>query len=95
MDLNGIIDGLLKAIQLIISGDPTVFEIVVRSLFVSGAATAIAALWGIPIAMLLGLKDFRGKFLIKGFFNALIGIPTVALGLAFFQKSEPMFAENI
>jgi tungstate transport system permease protein len=29
----------------------------------------------------LGLYSFRGKWFIKGFFNALIGIPTVALGL--------------
>lgn len=31
--------------------------------------------------MILGLKDFRGKTLVKGIFNTLIGIPTVALGL--------------
>ena len=31
--------------------------------------------------MLLGLKNFHGKSLIKGFFNAMIGFPTVALGL--------------
>jgi len=82
--LTEIIEGTLKAFQLILSGDPTVFEITVRSLFISGTAIAIAALWGIPIAMLLGLKDFRGKFLVKGFFNSLIGIPTVALGLIFY-----------
>lgn len=29
----------------------------------------------------LGLYNFRGKWVIKGIFNALIGIPTVALGL--------------
>jgi len=91
--LNEIIDGLLKALQLIFSGDPTVLEITVRSLFVSAAATIIAALWGVPIAMILGLKDFRGKFLTKGFFNALIGIPTVALGLVFYlllSRSGPI-----
>jgi tungstate transport system permease protein len=31
--------------------------------------------------MCLGLYNFRGKWFIKGLFNALIGIPTVALGL--------------
>jgi len=91
--LNEVIEGLLKALQLILSGDPTVLEITVRSLFVCGAATAIAALWGIPIAMILGLKDFRGRFLIRGFFNALIGIPTVALGLILYlllSRSGPI-----
>jgi tungstate transport system permease protein len=32
----------------------------------------------------IGLYNFRGKWLIKGIFNALIGIPTVALGLLLF-----------
>ena len=76
-----ILDGLVKAFQLIISGDPTLYEITLRSLFVSGTTTLISTLWGIPIAVFLGLRNFRGKFLVKGFFNALIGIPTVALGL--------------
>ena len=31
--------------------------------------------------VVLGLYNFRGKWVIKGFFNALIGVPTVALGL--------------
>jgi tungstate transport system permease protein len=31
--------------------------------------------------MLIGMKTFPGKQLIKGIFNALIGMPTVALGL--------------
>ncbi|MBS7614145.1 ABC transporter permease [Candidatus Bathyarchaeota archaeon] len=76
-----LIEGVSKAIQLIVSGDPIVLDITIRSLYVSGAAVLIATLWGIPIAILLGLKNFRGKLLIKGFFNALIGIPTVGLGL--------------
>jgi len=79
--LNELSEGIIKAFQLIISGDPTVLDVTLRSLYVSGAAVLIAALWGIPIAVLLGLKDFRGKFFLKGLLNALIGIPTVGLGL--------------
>jgi tungstate transport system permease protein len=72
--LNEIWDGIARAFQLIVSGDPTVYGIVFRSLFFSGIAAILAA-------MLLGLKDFRGKSIIKGFFTTLIGLPTVALGL--------------
>jgi tungstate transport system permease protein len=82
--LNELSEGIIKAFQLIISGDPTVLDVTLRSLYVSGAAILIAALWGIPLAVLLGLKDFRGKFFLKGFLNALIGIPTVGLGLILF-----------
>jgi len=91
--LNPIIEGIIKAFELIFSGDPTVYGIVFRSLFFSGVAAILAALWGTPIAMLLGLKDFHGKSVIKGFFNALIGMPTVALGLILFltfSKAGPL-----
>jgi tungstate transport system permease protein len=86
--LNEILEGLLKAFQLILSGNPTVYDITLRSLLVSGLATLIALSWGTPIAVLLGLKNFRGRFLLKGLFNTLIGIPTVALGLILFLFFE-------
>jgi tungstate transport system permease protein len=89
-----ILDSLVKALQLIFSGDPRIVEITLRSLFVSGSATLIAALWGIPIAMFLGRRNFRGKFIIKTIFNSLIGIPTVALGfflfLIFSRENGPL-----
>ncbi len=34
--------------------------------------------------MLIAMKDFRGKTVIKTFFNTLIGLPTVVLGLILF-----------
>ena len=76
-----IIQAFQKAIELILSGDPEVYATVYRSLYVTGVGTLLACLWGIPIAMVLGLHSFRGKWLIKGIFSALIGVPTVALGL--------------
>lgn len=88
-----ILDGIRRAFELIFSGDPRVADITLRALFISSLATAIAILFGIPIAMLLALKDFRGKLLIKGIFNTLIGIPTVALGLFLFliySKAGPL-----
>ncbi len=79
--MNEIIDGITKAFQLIFSGDPGLYGVVYRSLLFSGVAALLAVLWATPIAMLLGLRNFHGKSIIKGFFNAMIGFPTVALGL--------------
>lgn len=79
--MNEITDGITKAFQLIFSGDPGLYGVVYRSLLFSGVAALLAVLWATPIAMLLGLKNFHGKSVIKGFFNAMIGFPTVALGL--------------
>ena len=91
--MNPIIDGISKALQLIFSGDPTVYGIVYRSLLFSGIAAILAALWGTPIAMLVALGDFRGKSIVKGLFNTLIAMPTVALGLILFlifMKAGPL-----
>jgi tungstate transport system permease protein len=79
-----ILGGIAKALELIVSGDPDLYGIVYRSLFFSGTAVILATLWGTPIAMLISLREFRGKNLVKTFFNSLIGIPTVVLGLVLF-----------
>jgi tungstate transport system permease protein len=76
-----IIQAFQKAFELIFSGNSEVFATVYRSLYVSGLGTLLACLWGIPIAVVLGLYSFRLKWIIKGVFNSLIGVPTVALGL--------------
>ena len=76
-----LIEALQEAFRLIITGDPEVFSIVGRSLLISGLATLLACIWGIPIAVLIGLYSFPGKKILRSLFNALLGIPTVALGL--------------
>jgi tungstate transport system permease protein len=76
-----IVEAFQKAFELIFSGNSEIFATVYRSLYVSGLGTLLACLWSIPIATILGLYSFRGKWIIKGVFNALIGVPTVALGL--------------
>ncbi len=73
-----------QAIKLIASGNPEVYATVYRSIYVAGLGTLLSCIWSIPIAVVLGLYNFRGKWVIKGIFNALIGIPTVALGLLLF-----------
>ena len=88
-----IIGGILEALRLILTGDPTLYGIIYRSLLFSGIAVILAALWGTPIAMVLSLKNFRGKTIAKTFFNSLIGIPTVVLGLVLyllFSKGGPL-----
>ncbi len=88
-----ILGGIMQALHLIVTGDPTLYGIVSRTLFFSGVAIILATLWGTPIAMVLALKNFRGKTIVKTFFNSLIGIPTVVLGLILylvFSKGGPL-----
>jgi tungstate transport system permease protein len=79
-----IVLAIQQAIKLLASGNPEVYNTVYRSIYVAGVGTLLSCVWSIPIAVVLGLYNFRGKWVIKGFFNALIGIPTVALGLILF-----------
>ncbi len=88
-----ILEAIHQALGLIWSGDPEVFSVTLRSLNISGFATILSCLWGFPIAIVIGLSTFPGKKLVRGFFNAMLGIPTVALGLILyllFSKSGPL-----
>ena len=88
-----IIEGIIKAFQLLLSGDPTIYGIVLRSLYVSGLATILSTSWSLPIAILLGMKNIPGKRFLRASFNAFLGVPTVVLGLIFFlffSRSGPL-----
>jgi tungstate transport system permease protein len=79
--LETFVEAFRQALELILRGDPEVISVTLRSLYVSGLATLMACAWGLPIAFVLGLSSFPGKRVIRGVFNALLGVPTVALGL--------------
>lgn len=88
-----VLGGIIKAFELLISGDPGIYGILFRSLLFSGTAIILAMLWGTPIVMLLGLQEFRGKTVIKTIITSLMGIPTVVLGLILyliFSKGGPL-----
>jgi tungstate transport system permease protein len=75
------------------SGDHVVTDVALRSIYVSGLATLLAITWGIPLAMVIGFREFPGKGLIKGVFNIGLGLPTVTLGLVLyllFSRSGPL-----
>jgi tungstate transport system permease protein len=76
-----IVRAFMKALELIFRGDPEVYATVYRSLYVTCLGTLLSCLWSIPLAAVLGLNSFKGKWVIKGVFTSLIGVPTVALGL--------------
>ena len=88
-----VLGGIIKAFELLVEGDPGIYGILLRSLFFSGTAIILAMLWGTPIAMLLGLHEFRGKTVVKTIITSFMGIPTVVLGLILyliFSKGGPL-----
>lgn len=67
--------------QLLVSGTLDVWGIVLVSLRVSGAATAIALLLGIPAGYLLGTSRSVSRQVALVFANTGMGLPPVAVGL--------------
>ena len=77
-DLSG---SITLALQLIISGDPDLLEIIGLSLQVSLTAMAVACLIGLPLGGLLAISRFPGHGAVLVIVNALMGLPPVVVGL--------------
>lgn len=77
-------EGLTEAIHLIVTGDPELVEITIRTIQVSFYAILMASTIGVPLGVVIGMREFKGKKLLKTIFTTLIGMPTVALGLILF-----------
>ena len=52
-----------------------------RTILVSGAATGLAVLVGVPLGYVIARKAFRGRTLLLGFINTGMGMPPVVVGL--------------
>ena len=84
-----IFKGIEGALGMITSFDVEVADIALRSVKVSGIATLLAAVVGIPVGVLLGISTFRGKSFLRAFFNGMLGIPTVVMGLVLYLLLAP------
>ena len=76
-----ILDGILKAFQLLFSLNPEVLGITLLSLQVSGAATFISVLIGLSCGMVVALNHFPGKRFLVSVVNTGMGLPPVVVGL--------------
>jgi tungstate transport system permease protein len=74
-------NGLVQAAGLLLSGDPQVWSVVLLSLLVSGAATAVSVLVGIPVGLALAMARFPGRTGVISVVNSGMGLPPVVVGL--------------
>ena len=74
-------EGIQEAIRLIISADNEVCRTVLLSLRISLTATLLASILGIPVGFLIGTREFFLKRPVITFFNTLLSLPTVVVGL--------------
>lgn len=91
--MNTIIEGAIRALELLTSGDNNVLQVMIMTLLVSGTATAISVLLGVPLGLWLALEDFVGKQVLSSLVNFGMGLPPVVVGLVvslFLWRSGPL-----
>jgi len=91
--MNEIIDGIIKAIELIVTLDPEVIDITLRTLRISGTSMLITSLIFIPLGSYIHFHEFRGKRGLINIIQTLFALPTVLVGLLVFlllSRSGPL-----
>ncbi len=86
-------DGIKQAVWLLVTGDPEVLGIALLSLQISGAATLLSLVAGIPLGTLIALARFPGRSLVVSLVNTGMGLPPVVVGLfisIFLWRSGPL-----
>ncbi|KIN70156.1 Sulfate/tungstate uptake family ABC transporter, permease protein [Sulfitobacter noctilucicola] len=79
--MNEIWAGMQAAFRLIITLDPDLVNITLRSLQVSLSALVIACIIALPFGTWLAIRRFRFRRMTIATLNALIGLPPVVVGL--------------
>jgi tungstate transport system permease protein len=74
-------DGLRQAVDLLVSGDHQVLDIVGVTLRMAFWSTLLALAAGLPLGLLLGLARFPGRGAALTLVNAGMGLPPVIVGL--------------
>jgi tungstate transport system permease protein len=74
-------EGVRHAVALLLGGDAEILAVLWLSLRVSGTATLIALLLGIPAGAALALARFPGRTLLVSAVNTGMGLPPVVVGL--------------
>ncbi len=75
-------EGFAEALRLLVTLDPEVVGITLRTIQVSGLATFVSVLLGIPLGTALALTRFFGRGFVVSLVNFGMGLPPVVVGLA-------------
>jgi len=84
---------IIKALELILTFDKDLYEIIFLSLKVSTIALVFSIILGLPISAFVATNNFVGKKIVKILFNSLMALPPVFVGLilyVIFSKSGPL-----
>lgn len=96
--MNEVISGISQAFYLIVSMDPELMDITIRTLLISVSSTLLASVITLPLASLIDFREFRGREAIINLIQTLYSIPTVLVGLLVFlliSESGPLGSLNL
>jgi tungstate transport system permease protein len=79
--MNLFVDGFQEAIELLASGNESVYSAISVTVTVSSWSLLISLLIGLPLGFLLGYYQFPGKAIIRTIVDTFLAIPTVVIGL--------------
>ncbi len=79
--MNLFTDGFNEAIELLVSGNDSVYSAIYTTITVSSWSLLIALLIGLPLGFLLGYYNFPGKPVIRTIVDTFLALPTVVIGL--------------
>ena len=79
--MNTLVEASAQALGLVATLDPKVVGIVLLSLEVSLAAVILACTLGLPLGAAIAVNEFRGRRTLIVILNALMGLPSVVVGL--------------
>ncbi|HOI93448.1 MAG TPA: ABC transporter permease [Syntrophobacter fumaroxidans] len=79
--MNVISEGIVEAARLLVTLDPDVVAITLRTLQVSTTATFISVLIGLPFGTFMALTRFFGRGFVVSLVNFGMGLPPVVVGL--------------
>ncbi len=96
--MQNLLDGIIRAFQLLLQGDPEVVRITLLSLQVSGIATLISLVIGLPLGTFLAQVNFPTRQFWISLINTGMALPPVVVGLVvsiFLWRSGPLGDLNL
>lgn len=79
--MNLFTDGFNEAIELLASGNESVYSAIITTVTVSSWSLLISLIIGLPLGFLLGYYNFKGKAILRTIVDTLLALPTVVIGL--------------
>lgn len=79
--MNLFTDGFNEAIDLLMSGNESVYSAITTTITVSSWSLLISLLLGLPLGFALGYYQFPGKSIVRTIVDTFLALPTVVIGL--------------